>query len=253
MVNVIGLRTTLVGAIAFMLVLPSDIAHAGSPGAPHLPDLRTLPPTEISVTSSSSKTGSSTELRFTNSIWNAGLGPLELRPVNSGGTTTAYQRVYTHSKGGVASLLSETPVGTFVFHAAHNHWHFEGFARYQLRGVNPDGSMGPVLRTTDKVSFCIINSFSHDATLEHYGWGGPYSTCPAGATQGISVGWADRYRSNLAGQSIDISGLQRSAGTTYWLVSEVDYESRLSETNEANNATAVKIQFAEKGAIRVIG
>jgi Lysyl oxidase len=253
----IRLRTTWVlAAAAAILVLPQESALAGPAGTPHLPDLRTLPPTDLAFRILSSKTGSSgDEIRFSNTIWNGGEGPFELRAVNAGGTTTAYQRVYTHDASGNPSLASETPAGTFTFHSAHNHWHFEGFARYELRAVNPDGGMGAVLRTSAKVSFCMIDSTFVNSSLPHSGWSGSgsrYSRCQANDTQGISVGYGDRYHSGLAGQSITTTGLPHSAGTTYWLASEADPQNHISETNETNNIAAVKIQFWSKG-LRVIG
>jgi lysyl oxidase len=244
------LRSSLVVAMAAILLVPQEGARAAPAGTVHLPDIRTLPPTDLVVRAIGSKTSPGRELRFSTSIWNAGEGPLTLRPVNSGGTTTAYQRFWSHDAKGDPYVVGESPVGTFTFHPAHNHWHFDGFARYDLRGVNPDGGMGGVLRTTDKVSFCIRDVFSQDSKLPHYGWGGPYGSCSADGIQGISVGWGDRYHSGLAGQSIDITGLPDG---TYWLVLEADDEDRLAETDDTNNVAAVKILLTAKGGVKVIG
>jgi hypothetical protein len=258
MMRLIRFRAAWVLAAAAILVLPHQAASAGPAGTPHLPDLRTRPPTDFRLVFLGGKTGvTGQEIRFSNTIWNGGEGPFELRPVNSGTTTTAYQRVYTHNTSGTPSLASETAVGTFVFHSAHNHWHFEGFARYELRAVNPDGSMGAVLRTSQKVSFCMIDSVTVDSSLPHYGWGkggsfSRYVNCQANDTQGISVGYGDRYHSGLTGQSIDITGLPYSAGTTYWVVSTADPPNHISETNDSNNAAAVKIRFQSKGGIGVV-
>jgi hypothetical protein len=253
MIRPIRFLAVWVLAAGAILVLPHGPALAGPAGTPHLPDLRTRPPTDFALKFLGGKTGTTgQEIRFSNIISNEGDGPFELRPVNSGSTTTAYQRVYTHNASGAPSLASETAVGTFVFHPAHNHWHFEGFARYDLHAVNPDGSMGTLLRSSQKVSFCMIDSLSVNPSLPHYGWGrggssSRYTTCQATDTQGISVGYGDRYHSGLAGQSINITGLPYSAGTMYWVVSTADPPNQISETNNNNNTTAVKIRFQSKG------
>ena len=141
-----------------------------------------------------------------------------------------------------------------MFHPAHDHWHFEGFARYELREVNPDGTMGAVLRTSDKVSFCLIDTHADKGggLLPHYGWGrggsfSRYASCRARDTQGISVGYGDLYHSGLAGQSLDITGLPSTVGTTYWVISTADPQNLVLETDEGNNAAAAKIRFQSKG------
>ncbi len=214
------------------------VAQAGDAGTPHYPDLITETPFNAHVVTD--KPAGKRLLRFANAISNVGQGPFELHPVNDpgSGTTVAYQRVYTHDAQNDWSLYNEFPVGTFVFHPAHNHWHFEGFALYQLRSVAPDGGVGRrVWATSDKVSFCMVDTLNLFPGLEHAA-GQTYASCNQNATQGISVGWADVYGSSLPGQSLDITNVPSG---TYWLVSIADPYNVIAETSNTNNVSKVLV------------
>lgn len=224
-------------ATAFAL---STVASAGDAGTAHYPDLQTLQPSQLKL--QRDKTTGQRTLRFSNSVANRGDGVFELRPVHDflTGTTGAYQRVYTHDVTGVWSLYSETLAGVFAFHPAHNHWHVNDFALYELRNVAPDGSIGStVLATSGKVSFCIIDVSSVDSGLEH-ATRSTYKSCDQNSVQGLSVGWADTYAWYLAGQSLDVTNLPNG---TYYLVSTADPDNLFAETNNANNTAAVKIRI----------
>lgn len=234
----------LAAALAALLLAPAialaAVAQAGDAGTAHNPDLQTLTPSDVRAHRDRS-TGQKL-LRFSNTIANLGEGPLELRPVNNAanGTTDAYQRVYTHDAAGAWSPYSETLAGTFAFHAAHNHWHFGAFATYELRNVAADGSIGStVYAASDKVSFCVIDIVSVNRDLEHAS-GDTYLGCSQNGVQGLSVGWGDVYAWNLVGQSLNITNLPNG---TYWLVSTVDPDNLLAETDDANNVGAVKVQL----------
>jgi hypothetical protein len=56
-------------------------------------------------------------------------------------------------------------VGCFVFHPRHHHWHLENFAKYQLFTWSSSTGRGSVVGTTDKVSFCIIDTYRADSLL----------------------------------------------------------------------------------------
>jgi hypothetical protein len=224
---------------AVLLAVPLPTL-ATSAGAIHLPNLKVWKPGAIRVRYDGA---GNRLLRFTTSIPNAGLGPFELRPEHDdvAGTTTAYQRVYTHDADWAWSVITEYPVGTFVFHPQHAHWHFEGFAEYRLHDVAADGSIGSLLREpADKVSFCMLDSVTANQRLAHASPTRTYTSCDQDLTQGISVGWADRYPWWLAGQWIDVTGLPDG---TYWLVIEVDPLGRITETRETDNMSAAKIQI----------
>jgi hypothetical protein len=230
-------RAWMIALVVGGLVLPGSPAAADNADQPHLPDIRTRKPSELFIQNS----GGVKELRFTNTIWNKGSGPLELRAENDdvAGTTVAYQRIWSHNAVNIEYLYDENEVGTFTFHPAHNHWHFEGFAMYQLRKINPSGGVGKVLRQSDKISFCIIPTTNVPDNLFHTDWGGPYS-CGETSMQGLPVGWGDEYYWGLAGQFVPINGI---ANGKYWLRSMADWEHRLQEEDEGNNANKVKIRI----------
>jgi hypothetical protein len=241
------LFATLAALILVSLVLSAggaDDAVASDPGAPHYPDIQTLPPSQVSLFTNSH---GHVLLRFSNGIANLGDGPLEVFPVNNPAdqTTDAYQRVYTHDTNGDWSVYSETKVGTFVFHRQHSHWHFEDFALYELRSTANDGGIGgDVLATSDKISFCMIDSGVEDDTLEHYE-GIHYLNCAQDQAMGISVGFSDTYNYFLPGQSLDVTDVPPGQ---YWLVSTADPSNHLAETNEANNSAAVEVTIPEPPA-----
>jgi hypothetical protein len=236
-------RASVVALIVGSVVLPGGAAQGSPADGLHLPDIRTLKPTDLSIQMS----GSLKELRLSNTIWNAGPGPLELRPENAGGITTAYQRIFSHDADGVPYLAQENAIGTFAFHGSHGHWHFEGFALYEILEVTTEGRVGAVLRSGEKVSFCIIPTTFITSNLEHSGWGNSYS-CGENALQGLPVGYGDTYTSGLSGQSINITGLPDGI---YWLRSTADFEDRIDERRDANNSAKVKIQITGTTVRRV--
>jgi hypothetical protein len=223
------------GAV-FLALGPFSASQASAPTQPHYPDLQTLLPSQLTIQTSSGQK----LLRLSNTVVNRGDGRLELRPVNNGGTTKAYQRVYK----GDGSLYSESLVGIFAFHRKHHHWHFEDFASYELYTVAADGGIGALVASTEKVTFCIIDVTLVDASLEHASPTPVYSQCNRNALQGLSVGWGDTYPWNLSGQWIDITtGVPNG---DYWLVSTADPLNRLNEgggANETNNSAALKIHI----------
>src|SRR5262249_31207706 len=128
----------IAGSLFINLRIINNVSLAGPAGTIHYPDLQTVPPTDIGI-EYNPVTGHKL-LRFSNTIVKVGEGPLELVPTNNAATglTDAYQRLYLHDESGHWSVARTDYVGTFVFHPQHNHWHFEDFARYELRDAAPD-------------------------------------------------------------------------------------------------------------------
>jgi hypothetical protein len=227
----------VVAAVVVAVLATADPATAGVAGDPHYPDLQNLPPFKLRVKPDRA-TGQKL-LRFSITIANLGDGPLELRPQNdpSTGLTQAFQRVYTHDAAGAWSLWAETPAGTFVFHPTHFHWHFEGFALYEIRDAT-----GAVIRSSTKISFCIADTTLVDPNLPHAS-APVYRSCQQSAIQGLSVGLGDTYELSVPGQSIDITGLPDG---DYLLVSTADPDDHVLEVDDGNNVGSVAFRLTGK-------
>ena len=249
-----------------MALLPGTAAVAEDPIA-LLPDIRTLRPSD--VTMDIHQKPDTRLLRFSNEIMNQGLGPLELGPVaedcdEDGDPTndrTAYQHVFQDTEtdespgqflrmkasGDVGDLFQEVRAGCSFFHPSHNHWHFEDFATYQLSPMTTEGPSETVIGSSDKVSFCLLDSNSVRTDLPGFNPALFYNRCEEDAVSGISVGWADLYTSGLPEQWIDIGPVGSPVvDGTYCLKSTADPSNKLIELKNGNNSRSVRIKI--KGA-----
>ena len=181
-----------------------------------------------------SKSGQ-TNLIFSMTSWNNGAGPLELR-AGEGDNTTGKQKVYQRvflNDGNYYDRLA----GSFDWHPAHNHFHFNNYALYTLQPVDaPGGSQ----RTGSKTTFCIMDTDPIDTSLPGAPNQSVYSGC-GNVVQGMSVGWGDTYGYWLAGQELDFTG--NPAGV-YQLEIEVDPKNLLLETNENDNVSCVLLNIS---------
>jgi hypothetical protein len=243
---VVAIATVLLGLPSPATALPAK--------TPHYPDLITLKPTGVRLDTS----GGLRRLFFSNTIGNEGDGPLELRPENNASTQTtdAIQEIYSHPATSLKlKLVSSRVIGTFIFHPAHNHWHMEDFANYGVYAINGDGSTGALLASTEKISFCMIDTDVVDSSLEHFNWGRPHS-CGRDERQGLRVGRGDTYSSFLPDQFVDITGLPNG---NYRLISMADPvtterpNGRISEVNDTNNAASVDVHVSTNSAVIVPG
>jgi len=194
-----------------------------------LPDLQTLPPHKFDIRLVA---GNRRMLRLANTVWNSGVGPLELEGSfnRETGRTAVDQRVYT--AGGEVTL---TPVGEFIFHIGHDHFHIENFARYDLWALTEGGTHAWVAATSAKLSYCLIDTDSIDPTNPAYEDRRRYLGC--GRTlQGLSPGWGDEYDSFLDGQSLDITSLPDGL---FALTSSANPDGRLHELDYTNNTATV--------------
>jgi hypothetical protein len=175
------------------------------------------------------------QLIFTTTSWNSGQGPLELvagEIDTAGDKQNVYQRVYLDNGG-----FYDRYAGTFAWHAAHNHFHFGDYALYTLQPVNAPGASQ---RTSEKTTFCVIDTNPIDRSLPGAPQATVYDSCGT-VVQGMSVGWADTYDRTLPGQEIDLTGLPDG---DYRLVIEVDPKNRLIETNDGDNVACTLLHVS---------
>jgi hypothetical protein len=132
--------------------------------------------------------------------------------------------------------------GTFDYHPTHQHFHFNNYALYTLKQV---GAPGGSEKTSQKTSFCIMDTNAINTSLPGAPNSAVYTTCTA-AYQGMSVGWADRYGQTLPGQSFDMTG---SAEADYDLTIQIDPidsqhpTGRLLEISESDNVSCVRLHI----------
>lgn len=192
-----------VGAAVSLMAMAAPSALAQGP---KYPDLRSLVPSNVHLGTALVGSENHYVVRFTNVIANAGDGPFELHgaphfPLD--GQFDASQWIY-HDPAG----LSIEPVGSFAFHANHQHFHFDGFARYELwtkrefeRAQSRNFASGAPMAVSPKVSFCILDIRRTDPSK------GPprqvYRTCTP-AMEGLSPGWGDVYDWTLPDQWVDV-------------------------------------------------
>jgi hypothetical protein len=217
--------------------------RSGSSAGPALyPDLQTLPPTDLDLDRLPNGTRI---LRFTNTVWNAGPGRLELvGDVDPNRTTVrkVYQHVYDAPVGG--NRVSRRRVnGRIIYHREHAHFHFADFASYVLLKKDEGGTYQQVGVGT-KTSFCVTDNNPLQSVYPK-----TYGNCQR-REQGLMPGWGDTYQSDLADQWIVIGDAALEDGE-YGLQSTVDPRGLLDEgggSNETNN-TAVTYFTVDKGDI----
>jgi hypothetical protein len=201
-------------------------------GALALPDLRTLPPSDLRLEVRS--TGR--VLRFANTVWNRGPAPLELR--GEAAATTGLIQVY-QTICNSRSVASERRVGEFVWHASHGHWHLEAFARYELWSLSPDGDIDQLVAQGEKISYCMRDTDAVDGDRPGFSDRPSYGACGP-RRQGLSVGWGDKYKSFLEGQELELGDL---ADGIYALVSTANPGAALLEADYDNNTAVVYVRI----------
>jgi hypothetical protein len=239
-------RMTLRLAPAIVLAaLACVFAPAASQAAiQQYPDLRTVAPSDLRFDSVNYLGATSKVLRFSNTVWNAGQGPLELHGSLSG-TSTVTQRIFDDAGG-----FTDVAVGNdFTYHPGHNHFHFEDFAEYELwtesaydAWVASGRSVGRAQRIGTKTTFCVMDTGRFLSLL-----GTPpsavYSQCGT-AIQGLSVGWGDTYGWSLPEQWIDLGGAYLANGT-YVLRSIADPRNKLYESANRSDSARESAQANE--------
>lgn len=130
---------------------------------------------------------------------------------------------------GEADLLLGRPEGTpgFEFAPCHGHYHFEGYARYEL--VDRDGA---IAATGHKQAFCLLDSTPVGLA------GAPTTPRFHCEFQGIQRGWADMYDAALDCQWVDITDVP---GGDYLLRISINLEQIIAESNFANNTVEIPI------------
>jgi Bacterial Ig domain/Lysyl oxidase len=206
------------------------------------PDLSVIMPTaqgQMSIVGS----GSARMLQYTHETFNGGSGPLVIQPTYNpaAGSYQGVQYVYAFSEG-TWTLEQQIPIaGAFVFHPAHGHFHFP-LATYGLFSVAPNGGVGDLVVMSQKIGFCINDSFIWDPTLPNAGALGNLGPCTDPTTlRGLDIGAVDEYDQTDPDQNISLANVPDG---TYWLRVVVDPNNFLAESDKSNNETDVLLTIS---------
>ncbi|HSC21940.1 MAG TPA: lysyl oxidase family protein, partial [Solirubrobacterales bacterium] len=234
-------------ALIFLLSIPASASAA----TPQYPNLRTLPPRDLRFDTTDVSPELSgvihNVLRFSNTVWNAGAGPLELRGTINPETKTgtAFQRVYDN-EGGFKDLLTGN---TFYWHAAHKHYHFDNWGRYELwTKADYDNWIASGRKTGNpvvgsKTTSCVedeefIKTLPHQPYPPAYEANGCFPNSQNLMLQGLSPGWGDTYDYYRPDQWIDLGENGKLANGTYVLRSIVDPLNKIYESPEKSSTEA---------------
>jgi hypothetical protein len=218
------------------------------------PDLKTLPPRDLRF----DRTDITAEslgvlhnvLRFSNTVYNAGEGPLEIRAkINQSLTPPsgqAYQRLY-ESGGGYKEV--ELPGSTLYYHAVHKHYHFDHWGAYQLwtktgwEGWLASGrTKGEPFLIGQKTTACVEDEeFVESVPAAVWPAGYPPANCLPNSeniiAEGLSPGWGDTYDYYRFEQWIDLGEKGSLPEGTYVLRSVVDPNNILYESPEKSDTS----------------
>jgi Concanavalin A-like lectin/glucanases superfamily/Fibronectin type III domain len=222
-------------------VLALDAAPAGAATSLY-PDLKTLPPRDLRFDRTDVDPDGGgvihNVLRFTNVVWDVGPGPLELRtqidPTTNSGP--AMQRVYDD-----AGNSTDYPAGNFYYHAAHKHYHYDDWGRYELWTKAAydtwiaNGRTGGSPMLGSKTSSCMVDEefvrqLPHQPYPPVYRFTGCQPDSQNRMIQGISPGWGDNYDYFRFEQWIDLGANGSLADGQYVLRSVTDPDNKLYES-----------------------
>ncbi len=193
-----------------------------------MPDLDQAPPDAVSVVARDGRL----LLVFASAVDNVGPGSLVVHARRAGGVMRAWQVI------GDRRYALRTPL-RYVRSATHQHWHFPGFERYELRRAGDRALVG----RDRKTGFCLRDAYETHALNRAPVWNGECGRRQSAARtvrQGISPGFGDDYVPEKEGQSIDVTGLPPGR---YVLVHRANPGRELRERSYANNAASVLVEL----------
>jgi hypothetical protein len=220
----------------------SSPSNAVTPSAAPIayPELQVLMPTnEIAII----HTSTTRMLEFSHITWDAGAGPLEIRPTynSATGISQGYQALYTSPSPGVWKFDHSIPIVGPMIWKPPSDYNFP-LAKFWLYNAASGGGLGSLAAASPKVNYCMTSDIFVGGvpnTPSKNGYPSSACTTPEG-TLGLTVGWGDKYEATDGGEGIDITSLPNG---TYWLRGEVDPYHYLAESNTSNNITDTKLQI----------
>ena len=235
----------LVISVASIWVVPS-LASPDPGGELLLPDLDQATPSRLFTYEATSNGTKEFGLAFDSAVDNVGQGPL-LMHGNRQSIDTPEMVATQQVRTATGATIDHPDAGTmrYVESADHNHWHLDGFDRYELRRPGDQDAARPDRKT----GFCLGDRYETDRTTDLpnepqapqiTGYCEPSNRGALTVDQGMSVGWGDNYVGRLEGQSIDVTGL---AAGNYLLIHRVNADGQIEEVGTANNAASVLLHL----------
>ena len=245
------MRPRLLTSLIFALLLVSPAAA----NAANLlyPNMRTLPPRELRFdrtdVSADSHGDLRNVLRFSNTVYNVGEGPVEIRatinPSLNPPSGPAIQRIYDDQGGHTDIPLSGS---TLYYHPVHVHYHFDHWGGYELwtkaaydTWVASGETVGRPDLVGQKTTSCVEDEEFVTSVFSAV-WPSAYppAACMPNRSnviaQGLSSGWGDTYDYYRFEQWIDL-GQGTLANGTYVLRSVSDPQNLVYESpSKADNA-----------------
>ncbi len=237
------MRKFLFSSPILLAILAVALSAAPAQAATALyPDLKTLAPRDLRFDRTDVDAGGANVqhnvLRFSNTTWNAGNGPLEMRGQIDSKTKSgaAVQRVYDDG-GGFANFTT----GNFYWHAAHSHYHYDDWGRYELwtkAGYDAWIASGRTQGTPTvgtKTTSCMIDeefirNLPNQPYPATYSPDGCFPNSQGAMLQGIGVGWGDTYDYFRFEQWIDLGPSGSLADGQYVLRSVADPLNKIYES-----------------------
>jgi len=190
-------------------------------------------------------------LRATSDVRSRGRGPMELVGKRNGWRTMRTNQRIWRVGGGYLTVKSEatlrfTDVG-YQFGGAY--WKVHQLARFDLRPILADGSVGEPVRTSPKLNYCL-RDLERTQPSAVSPVGRYYPACNQNpyrnrVTLGTSVGWSDIYPAPYHQQYIDVTGL--SGCFVYEMT--VDPQDNLFESNEDDNSSRRLVRLPYVGPV----
>ncbi|HVM19714.1 MAG TPA: lysyl oxidase family protein [Egibacteraceae bacterium] len=240
----------LVAACAIATAAPA-VASAGAGhrhDPAHLPNLVSVAPQVVVIGQADDRSGPA--LRFNYATANVGAAPLDIMAEVTGEELAPAHQCVRWAAPRVC--LAREEVGGIQWHEPHGHFHFEDYAQYELRRVDASGR--PVMdddglvRTSEKISFCLIDSDKHSEADPAYATPFYVSCIARAGWQGITPGYQDIYHYGRTGQQIPLTGIDDGV---YALVFTVDPDGLLFESDRSDNTSHALVRI-RNGTVRIV-
>ena len=249
---------TLLGVVAFALVVTQALGAPPAPVDERLPDLDQETPTDLRIGVSGPSGSPTYWLGFRSAVRNVGVGPLVIQGTRTFPASELGMRADQIIRAAKSPSTVVSSVGEFQYVRSpdHQHWHLVGFDHYELRRAGETG----VVVSDRKTGFCLGDRYlATNRLLPGMPRNKVYrSRCGLGQTglqsirEGISVGYGDDYKAFLEYQDLPLTGLDDGH---YVLVHRVNADGRLRELTEDNNAASLLLDIrwlGGKPSIRIL-